>query len=89
MANCIITDHSVVVDADRLDVALQASYQIDEELGLLEKLCGLQDLNGRAWRRLVKDSLIRLRAFNEVAMACADEPRVSGRELEARLKELA
>ncbi len=90
MADCIIADPPVGVDAaERLGVVVQASYQLDEEVEVLQQLCQLQNVNERVWRRLMLQSLGRVRAINEVSMSCADESRATRQELEARLRVLA
>lgn len=90
MADCIIADPPVGVDAaERLGVVVQASYQLDEEVEVLQQLCQLQNANERVWRRLMLQSLGRVRAINEVSMSCADESRATRQELEARLRVLA
>lgn len=90
MADCIIADLPVGVDAaERLGVVVQASYQLDEEVEVLQQLCQLQNVNERVWRRLMLQSLGRVRAINEVSMACVDESRATSQELEARLRVLA
>ena len=90
MADCIIADPPVGVDAaERLGVVVQASYQLDEEVEVLQQLCQLQNVNERVWRRLMLQSLGRVRAINEVSMACVDESRATSQELEARLRVLA
>lgn len=90
MADCIIADLPVGVDAaERLGVVVQASYQLDDEVEVLQQLCQLQNVNERVWRRLMLQSLGRVRAINEVSMACVDESRATSQELEARLRVLA
>ena len=90
MADCIIADLPVGVDAaERLGVVVQASYQLDDEVEVLQQLCQLQNVNERVWRRLMLQSLGRVRAINEVSMSCADESRATSQELEARLRVLA
>lgn len=90
MAECIIADLPVGVDAaERLGVVVQASYQLDDEVEVLQQLCQLQNVNERVWRRLMLQSLGRVRAINEVSMACVDESRATSQELEARLRVLA
>ena len=90
MADCIIADLPVGVDAaERLGIVVQASYQLDEEIEVLQQLCQLDNVNKRIWRRLMLESLARLRAINEVSMACVDESRATSQELEARLRVLA
>ena len=90
MADCIIADLPVGVDAaERLGVVVQASYQLDEEVEVLQQLCQLEIVNERVWRRLMLESLARVRAINEVSMACVDESRATSQELEARLRVLA
>ena len=90
MADCIIADLPVGVDAaERLGVVVQASYQLDDEVEVLQQLCQLQNVNERVWRRLMLQSLGRVRAINEVSMACGDESRATSQELEARLRVLA
>ena len=90
MAECIIADLPVGVDAaERLGVVVQASYQLDGEVEVLQQLCQLQNVNERVWRRLMLQSLGRVRAINEVSMACVDESRATSQELEARLRVLA
>ena len=90
MADCIIADLPVGVDAaKRLGIVVQASYQLDEEIEVLQQLCQLDNVNKRIWRRLMLESLARVRAINEVSMACADESRATRQELEARLRVLA
>ena len=90
MADCIIADLPVGVDAaKRLGIVVQASYQLDEEVEVLQQLCQLQNVNERVWRRLMLQSLGRVRAINEVSMACVDESRATSQELEARLRVLA
>ena len=90
MADCIIADLPVGVDAaERLGVVVQASYQLDDEVEVLQQLCQLQNVNERVWRRLMLQSLGRVRAINEVSMACVDESRATSQELEARLGVLA
>ena len=90
MADCIIADLPVGVDAaERLGVVVKASYQLDEEVEVLQQLCQLQNVNERVWRRLMLQSLGRVRAINEVSMACVDESRATSQELEARLRVLA
>ena len=75
MADCIIADLPVGVDAaERLGIVVQASYQLDEEIEVLQQLCQLDNVNKRIWRRLMLESLARVRAINEVSMACVDEP---------------
>ena len=70
MADCIIADLPVGVDAaERLGVVVQASYQLDEEIEVLQQLCQLDNVNKRIWRRLMLESLARVRAINEVSMA--------------------
>ena len=90
MADCIIADLPVGVDAaERLGIVVQASYQLDEEVEVLQQLCQLEIVNERVWRRLMLESLARVRAINEVSMACVDESRATSQELEARLRVLA
>ena len=90
MADCIIADLPVGVDAaERLGIVVQASYQLDEEIEVLQQLCQLDNVNKRIWRRLMLESLARVRAINEVSMACVDESRATSQELEARLGVLA
>lgn len=90
MADCIIADLPVGVDAaKRLGIVVQASYQLDEEVEVLQQLCQLEIVNERVWRRLMLESLARVRAINEVSMACVDESRATSQELEARLRVLA
>ena len=90
MADCIIADLPVGVDAaKRLGIVVQASYQLDEEIEVLQQLCQLDNVNKRIWRRLMLESLARVRAINEVSMACVDEPRATSQELEAKLRVLA
>ena len=90
MADCIIADLPVGVDAaKRLGIVVQASYQLDEEIEVLQQLCQLEIVNERVWRRLMLESLARVRAINEVSMACVDESRATSQELEARLRVLA
>ena len=90
MADCIIADLPVGVDvAERLSVVVQASYQVDDEIQVLQQLCRLDNVNERIWRRLMLESLARGRAINEVSMACVDEPRATSQELEERLRALA
>ncbi len=90
MADCIIADLPVGVDvAERLSVVVQASYQVDDEIQVLQQLCRLDNVNERIWRRLMLESLARVRAINEVSMACVDEPRAASQELEERLRALA
>ena len=90
MADCIIADLPVGVDvAERLSVVVQASYQVDDEIQVLQQLCRLDNVNERIWRRLMLESLARVRAINEVSMSCADESRATRQELEARLRVLA
>lgn len=90
MADCIIPDLPVGVDAaKRLGIVVQASYQLDEEVEVLQQLCQLEIVNERVWRRLMLESLARVRAINEVSMACVDESRATSQELEARLRVLA
>ena len=90
MADCIIADLPVGVDAaERLGIVVQASYQLDEEIEVLQQLCQLDNVNKRIWRRLMLESLARVRVINEVSMACVDEPRATSQELEARLGVLA
>ena len=90
MADCIIADLPVGVDAaKRLGIVVQASYQLDEEVEVLQQLCQLEIVNERVWRRLMLQSLGRVRAINEVSMACVDESRATSQELEARLRVLA
>ena len=90
MADCIIADLPVGVDAaERLGIVVQASYQLDEEVEVLQQLCQLEIVNERVWRRLMLQSLGRVRAINEVSMACVDESRATSQELEARLGVLA
>ena len=90
MSDCIIADLPVGVDAaERLGVVVQASYQLDDEVEVLQQLCQLQNVNERVWRRLMLQSLGRVRAINEVSMACVDESRATSQELEARLRVLA
>ena len=90
MADCIIADLPVGVDAaERLGIVVQASYQLDEEIEVLQQLCQLDNVNKRIWRRLMLESLARVRAINEVSMACVDESRATSQELEARLRVLA
>ena len=90
MADCIIADLPVGVDvAERLSVVVQASYQVDDEIQVLQQLCRLDNVNERIWRRLMLESLARVRAINEVSMACVDEPRATSQELEERLRVLA
>ena len=90
MADCIIADLPVGVDvAERLGVVVQASYQVDDEIQVLQQLCRLDNVNERIWRRLMLESLARVRAINEVSMACVDEPRATSQELEERLRALA
>ena len=90
MADCIIADLPVGVDAaERLGVVVQASYQLDDEVEVLQQLCQLQNVNERVWRRLMLQSLGRVRAINEVSIACVDESRATSQELEARLRVLA
>ena len=90
MADCIIADLPVGVDAaKRLGIVVQASYQLDEEVEVLQQLCQLEIVNERVWRRLMLESLARVRAINEVSMACVDESRATSQELKARLRVLA
>ena len=90
MADCIIADLPVGVDAaKRLGIVVQASYQLDEEVEVLQQLCQLEIVNERVWRRLMLEALARVRAINEVSMACVDESRATSQELEARLRVLA
>lgn len=90
MAECIIADLPVGVDAaKRLGIVVQASYQLDEEVEVLQQLCQLEIVNERVWRRLMLEALARVRAINEVSMACVDESRATSQELEARLRVLA
>lgn len=54
MADCIIADLPVGVDAaKRLGIVVQASYQLDEEVEVLQQLCQLEIVNERVWRRLM------------------------------------
>lgn len=89
MAECIVTEHLVPVDGRRLGVMLAATYQVDQGIEVLEQLCEIEGLDEQAWRRLMRDSLVRLRATNEVGMACLDEGRASTAELELRLQRLS
>ncbi len=62
MADCIIADLPVGVDAaERLGIVVQASYQLDEEIEVLQQLCQLDNVNKRIWRRLMLESLARVR----------------------------
>ena len=48
MADCIIADLPVGVDAaERLGIVVQASYQLDEEIEVLQQLCQLDNVNKR------------------------------------------